>query len=83
MNESKIETLDKNGWKAGSVTDFLNLSAEESAYVELKLSLCRYLSQMRTKNHWTQEQLAKKINSSQSRVAWPISPKMTDQSQRI
>jgi DNA-binding XRE family transcriptional regulator len=69
MDESKIERLDKNGWKAGSVTDFLNLSAEESAYVELKLSLCRYLSQERTKKHWTQEQLAKKINSSQSRVA--------------
>jgi hypothetical protein len=38
MDKSKIETLDKNGWKAGSVTDFLNLSTEESAYVELKLS---------------------------------------------
>ena len=69
MKKSKIEKLDKNGWKVGSVSDFLNLSAEESAYVELKVSLSRYLHQTRTKKHWTQEQLAQKIKSSQSRVA--------------
>lgn len=69
MNKSKIEKLNKKGWKVGSVSDFLNLSAEESAYVELKVSLSRYLHQTRTKKHWTQEQLAKKIKSSQSRVA--------------
>jgi len=69
MNKSKIEKLNKNGWMVGSVSDFLSLSAEESAYVELKVSLSRYLHQTRTKKHWTQEQLAKKLKSSQSRVA--------------
>jgi len=45
MNSLKIEKLNKNGWKVGSASDFLGLSAEESAYVELKVSLSRYLNQ--------------------------------------
>ena len=69
MNKTKIEKLNKMGWKVGSASDFLNLSAEESAYVELKASLSRYLHEKRVKKHWTQHQLAQKIKSSQSRVA--------------
>jgi ribosome-binding protein aMBF1 (putative translation factor) len=69
MNKTKIEKLNKMGWKVGSASDFLNLSAEESAYVELKASLSRYLHEKRVKKHWTQQQLAQKIKSSQSRVA--------------
>jgi DNA-binding XRE family transcriptional regulator len=69
MNNSKIEKLNKMGWKVSSASEFLNLSVEESAYVELKVSLSQYLHQKRTEEHWTQEQLAKKLKSSQSRVA--------------
>jgi len=69
MNKSKIEKLNKNGWMVGSASDFLKLSADESSYVELKLSLSRYLHQARTEKHWTQEQLARRLKSSQSRVA--------------
>jgi DNA-binding XRE family transcriptional regulator len=69
MYKAKIEKLNKMGWKVGSASDFLDLSAEESAYVELKVSLSRYLHEKRTKRHWTQGQLAQKIKSSQSRVA--------------
>ena len=69
MNKSKIENLNKMGWKVGSASDFLTLSSEESAYVELKVSLSRYLYEKRTQKHWTQGQLAQKIKSSQSRVA--------------
>lgn len=69
MNKAKMEQLSKKGWKSGSASEFLNLSTEEAAYVELKLSLSRYLSKKRTSKHWTQEQLAEKIHSSQSRIA--------------
>jgi ribosome-binding protein aMBF1 (putative translation factor) len=69
MNSSKIEKLNKKGWKVSSASEFLNLSVEESAYVELKVSLSQYLHQKRTEQRWTQEQLAKKLKSSQSRVA--------------
>ena len=51
MNKTKIEKLNKMGWKVGSASDFLNLSAEESAYVELKASLSCYLHEKRIKKH--------------------------------
>ena len=69
MNKTKNEKLNKMGWKVGSASDFINLSAEEAAYVELKASLSCYLHKKRIKKHWTQQQLAQKIKSSQSRVA--------------
>ena len=69
MVKTKIDKLKKHGWEAGTASDFLNLTAEESAYVEMKVTLSRYLHLKRIKRHWTQEQLAKKIKSSQSRVA--------------
>lgn len=53
----------------GSVQEFLDLSPEEVAFVELKLALADYLRQVRAKRHWTQTEVAKRLRSSQSRVA--------------
>lgn len=61
--------LENRGWKAGTVAEFLELSAEESAYIELKLALSQELKERRTRKKFTQAQLAKAIHSSQSRVA--------------
>lgn len=69
MNKTKKENLEKKGWRVGSVSEFLGLSAEEEAYIELKLSLSRFLQEKRKTRHLTQTQLAKLIQSSQSRVA--------------
>ena len=69
MDKSKKNKLEKAGWKVGSASDFLELSPEEEMYVELKVSLSQYLKKLRTKNHLTQEELAKRIKSSQSRIA--------------
>ena len=69
MKKSKKEKLEKKGWKVSSAADFLGLSSEEEAYVELKLSLSQYLHTKRVKKHLTQQQLAARIKSSQSRVA--------------
>ena len=57
------------GWKVGDATDFLELTAEEAAYIELKLALARYLRDVRISNGWTQTFVAKRLGSSQSRVA--------------
>lgn len=57
------------GGRSGSVDEFLGLSDEESAYVEMKLALSGMLKEMRTRKRLTQAQLAKAIKSSQSRVA--------------
>ncbi len=69
MDKRKRARLEKRGWKAGTATDFLNLTDEESAYVEMKLALSEKLRERRTRKRFTQAQLARAIQSSQSRVA--------------
>ncbi len=69
MDKRKKAKLAKRGWKTGSVAEFLDLSAEEVAYVEMKLALSRELKQLRVRKRLTQKQLADAIESSQSRVA--------------
>ena len=68
-NKKNKKSLERGGWKIGSVQELLGLTDEEAAYVELKLALSRALRERRQKNKVTQVQLAKKIGSSQSRVA--------------
>jgi len=69
MNTAKKKRLESAGWKIGTTSAFLNLSPEEAAYVELKLALSKNLQQTRQDMKMTQEQLAKLLKSSQSRVA--------------
>jgi DNA-binding XRE family transcriptional regulator len=69
MNTTKKKHLESRGWKVGTAEEFLNLSPEESAYVELKLELSKILQETRRENKLTQEQLARLLKSSQSRVA--------------
>ena len=69
MNKRKITKLKKQGWQVGSASDFLGLSKEEAAYIELKLALARKLQKKRISKELTQEKLAEIIHSSQSRVA--------------
>ena len=37
MDKGKKARLEKKGWKLGTVAEFLNLTVEESAYIEMKL----------------------------------------------
>ena len=69
MDKRKKAKLAKRGWKTGSVAEFLNLSAEEIAYVEMKLALSKELKERRVRKRLTQKELADAIESSQSRVA--------------
>ena len=69
MNPQKREQLEAAGWRVGTAAEFLELSPEESAFVELKLSLSRGLQERRTRKRWTQAELARRIGSSQSRIA--------------
>ena len=69
MDVKKRKKLESAGWKVGSASDFLELSDVETQLLEIKLSLVRMLRLCRERNHLTQSQLAKKIKSSQSRVA--------------
>lgn len=69
MLEAKRKRLAAKGWKTGSAQDFLNLSDQERAYVDLKLKLSEALKRRRLSRKLTQAELAKAVNSSQSRVA--------------
>ncbi len=69
MNGEKRRKLEKAGWQVGSAEDFLELSTEETAYIELKLALSRELRQRRERSKMTQALLAQRIGSSQSRIA--------------
>ncbi len=69
MKRQKKERLEGAGWKVGSAKEFLGLSDEEAAMIELKLDLARALKKQRTRRKMTQEQVGRMLGSSQSRVA--------------
>ncbi len=69
MKKAKRARLERKGWKVASAEDFLGLSTEEAAYVEMKLALSEKLKEQRRRKHITQAELAKMVRSSQSRVA--------------
>jgi ribosome-binding protein aMBF1 (putative translation factor) len=69
MRKRKKKRLAAKGWKVGSVKEFLRLSDEESAYIELKIRLAAGLRQRRQQKGLSQLDLAAKLQSSQSRVA--------------
>ena len=69
MTKAKRKKLEAKGWKFGDAQDFLELSDEEVTLIEVKLSLSRNLKELRQKKRLSQLELAKRIDSSQSRVA--------------
>lgn len=69
MRDSKRKRLLAKGWKTGTAKEFLQLSDEENALIELRLKLADGLKARRVKQGLTQVQLAKAVRSSQSRVA--------------
>lgn len=69
MRKDKRERLKAAGWRVGSAADFLGLTREEAAFVEIKLALADSVRRRRRARRLTQTQLAKRIGSSQSRVA--------------
>jgi len=69
MEKSKKRRLESAGWRIGSSADFLGLSDEEAALVEVKLGLASAIRKQRSRRRMTQEQLGRLLGSSQSRVA--------------
>ena len=69
MREEKRRRLEARGWKIGTAQEFLRLSAEETAYVDLKVRLATGLRERRRRRSLTQADLAKRLRSSQSRIA--------------
>ena len=69
MRKAKRKRLEGKGWKIGTVKEFLGLSDEESAYIDLKIKLAAGLRERRRQKGLSQLDLAAKLQLSQSRVA--------------
>ena len=61
--------MDAAGYTVGDAADFLGLSPEEAAVIDMKVKLSKQLVELRKKARISQGALAKLIGSSQSRVA--------------
>jgi ribosome-binding protein aMBF1 (putative translation factor) len=61
--------LQGTDWQIREAADFLQLSAEESALIDIRLSLAQAAKQSRVQHALSQTELAKRMKSSQSRIA--------------
>ena len=69
MTPEKLKRLRAAGWHAGTPKEFLKMTGEEAALIEIKLALTDAVRQTRIKRKLSQTGLALRIKSSQSRVA--------------
>ena len=69
MDSEKRERLEAAGWAVGNASDFLELTPAEAELVELKTRLALFAKEQRKAHNLSQDALAKKMGSSQSRVA--------------
>jgi ribosome-binding protein aMBF1 (putative translation factor) len=69
MKPEKRKRLEAAGWRVGTAREFLGLTDEEAALIELKLDLAKAVKVERMRRKMTQEELGERLGSSQSRVA--------------
>jgi DNA-binding XRE family transcriptional regulator len=69
MTPQKKQKLQRLGYRVTDAKAFLNLSDEEMALIDLKISLIKKLRDVRKSKMITQKTLAKLLRSSQPRVA--------------
>jgi len=69
MNAEKRKKLESAGFAIGDTQEFLNLTDEEMAYIEIKRSLGKHLREKRKARHLTQTEAARLLRTSQSRLA--------------
>jgi predicted XRE-type DNA-binding protein len=69
MDQHKVSRLRAAGWTVASAQEFLGLSDEEMAFIEIKVAFAKALRDCRTRHQWSQAEAARRLGSSQSRVA--------------
>ncbi len=69
MNKEKRKKLEAKGWKVTSVSEFLELTPDEEKVIELRIALSEVLKKQRLASNLTQENFAKMLGTSQSRIA--------------
>ena len=69
MDSEKRQKLEVAGWTVGDANNFLGLTPAEAELVELKVQLALFVKEQRKLHNLSQDALAQKMGSSQSRVA--------------
>jgi len=69
MKSEKKRRLEAVGFKVGSADEFLGLDAVESAVVSLRMQLAEEVRRRRLRLRYSQAELARRLGSSQSRIA--------------
>jgi ribosome-binding protein aMBF1 (putative translation factor) len=69
MKADKRNKLEASGWRIGDTREFLGLTEEEVGLIETRIALASALKTRRRQKGITQVQLARRMRSSQSRVA--------------
>jgi DNA-binding XRE family transcriptional regulator len=69
MKSGKRRRLQAAGWRIGDAKDLLGMNDEEALLVELKLALVSAVKRSRRRHRMSQMDLARRMRSSQSRVA--------------
>ncbi len=69
MDKEKWLSLEAKGWKVSSVAEFLALSPDEASLIELRLALSNAVKKHRLEAKLTQQEAARMLHSSQSRIA--------------
>lgn len=69
MKKGKKERLERSGWVVGGTQEFLDLSDAEMALIDVRVSLAKALRHRRQRMKISQAAFAKRVGSSQSRVA--------------
>jgi predicted XRE-type DNA-binding protein len=64
-----LHGLERAGWKTVTVQEFLRLSDDDMAIIEVKVALAKRLRAQRTRAGLSQVEVAKIVRSSQPRVA--------------
>ena len=69
MDKNKQERLEAAGWTVAGPKEFLNLTDEDEAYIEVKMALAAAVKALRLGQELSQVEAAGRLRSSQSRVA--------------
>ncbi len=69
MNDPRKSRLEAAGFTVGTADGFLGLTEEESAWVSLRMALAELVRRQRLGRKFSQTELARRLGSSQSRVA--------------
>ena len=69
VREDKRRRLQGAGWKVGSTQEFLELTDEEAAYIDLKVRLAASLRERRERRSFTQADLARLLKAGDPSVS--------------